>query len=195
MKKKILAAFLVICVCLSCILLSSPYSANPVAAADSAEDVSKGVLKARFLNMLNHNFVYGESFYDMEAMVNDSMPALLHLRDAEDEDFIKEDYVKEYILNMFGTELGEIDGLNSDFPQKEGYVFILPRGFTVYNHQILQMTENEDNSFSVISSVKVNPHDNSEENLICETLFVKNYKSSFGYTIMYSKITESVAAV
>ena len=195
MKKKILAAFLVICVCLSCVLLSSPSKTTSVVAADSTANVSEGVLKARFLNMLNHNYVYGESFYDTESMINDSMPALLHFRDAEDEDFIKEDYVKEYILNMFGTELGEIGKINADFPQKEGYVFILPRGFTVYNHEILQMKENEDNSFSVISSVKVNPHDNSEENLICETLFVKNYKSSFGYTIMYSKIIENVAAV
>ena len=195
MKKKILAELLVICVCVSCIMLSSPLETNPVAAADSQGDISEGVLKTRFLNMLNHNYVYGESFYDIESMINDSMPALLHLRDAEDEDFIKEEFVKEYILNMFGTELGELTEINADFPQKEGYIFILPRGFTVYKHEILKMTENEDNSFSVTSKIKVNPHDNSEEILICETLFVKNYKSSFGYTIMYSKIVENVAAM
>lgn len=195
MKKKFLAALLIICVCFSCVFLSSPLKTNPVAAANSTEDISEGVLKTRFLNMLNHNFVYGDSFYDIEAMVNDSMPALLHLRDAEDEDFIKEDYVKEYILNMFGTELGEIDEINADFPQKEGFIFIMPRGFTVYKHEILKMTENEDNSFSVTSKIKVNPHDNSEETLICETLFVKNFNSSFGYTIMYSKIIENVSAM
>lgn len=195
MKKKFLAALLVICVCFSCILLSSPHNSNPVVAADSSADISEGVLKTRFLNMLNHNYVYGDSFYNIESMINDSMPALLHLRDAEDEDFIKEDYVKEYILNMFGTELGKIENINPDFPKKEGYIFILPRGFTVYNHEIIQMTENEDNSYSVISKIKINPHDNAEENLLCETLFIKNYKSSFGYTIMYSKIIENVSAI
>ncbi len=195
MKKKFLAAILVLCVCFSCILLSSPLKTNPVAAADSQSDISEGVLKARFLNMLNHNYVYGESFYDIESMINDSMPALLHLRDLEDEDFIKEEYVKEYVLNMFGTELGEISNINADFPQKEGYIFILPRGFTVYKHEILKMTENEDNSYSVTSKIKVNSHDNSEETLICETLFIENYKSSFGYTIAYSKIVENVSAM
>ncbi|MBQ6713946.1 MAG: hypothetical protein IJN15_00170 [Clostridia bacterium] len=195
MKNKILASLLVICVCLSCVLLSSPLKTNPVSAADSQSAVSEEVLKTRFLNMLNHNYVYGESFYDIESMVNDSMPALLHLRDAEDEDFIKEEYVKEYILNMFGTELGDIGEINADFPKKDGFVFIMPRGFSVYKHEILKITENEDGSYSVTSKILINPHDSSEENLICETLFEKNHKSSFGYTIMYSKISENVAAM
>ncbi|MBQ8203930.1 MAG: hypothetical protein IJZ75_06595 [Clostridia bacterium] len=187
MKKKLFAIVLVFAVVLSCTFLSSPIK-TPVAAA--GEEESLQVLKARFLNMLNHNFVYGSSFYDTEALVNDSMPALLELRDTVDEDYIDEAYVKDYVFNMYGIELGNLQNINTDFPQKDGFVFIVPRGFSVYSHQILKIVENEDNSFSVTTQVYVDDHDKKQEPFLCETLFAENKESSFGYSIVYSKLIE-----
>lgn len=187
MKKKILAVFLLAAVLISCAFISSPLK-TPVVAAN--EDISVGVLKSRFLNMLNHNFVYGEDFKSTEALVNASMPALLDLRDSEDEDYIKEEYVKEYIFNMYGIELGNLYNLNSDFPQKEGFVFIVPRGFTVYSHTLLKIKANEDDSFFVTTFVQVDAHDEKQETILCETLFAKCENSSFGYSIVYSNLIE-----
>ena len=47
---------------------------------------------------------------------------------------------------------------------------------------------NEDGSFTVLSAVTVNPHDDGEYLAEAETLFVKNEKSAFGYNIIYSNI-------
>ncbi len=190
MKKRILSALLLILVVLTCIFVSSPVK-TPVAAAASDESISEGVLKSRFLNMLNHNFVYGEDFYSAEAMINSSMPALLDLRDSENEDFIAENFVRDYVFNMYGVELGNIEDINSDFPSKENFVFIIPRGFSVYSHELLKIKENEDGSFTVTTQVYIDDHDSADELLLCETLFVKNEKSTFGYSIEFSKIFEA----
>ncbi len=190
MKKRILSVFLLLFVVLTCIFVSAPVK-TPVAAAAPSEDVPLGVLKSRFLNMLNHNFVYGEDFHSSEALVNASMPALLDLRDSEDEDFIAEEYVRDYIFNMYGVELGGLEGINADFPSKENFVFIIPRGFSVYTHELLKFKENEDGSFTVTTQVYIDDHDSSQELLLCETLFSENKQSSFGYSIEYSKIFEA----
>ncbi len=186
MKKKILSALLLFFIILSCVFVSSPVK-TPVAAAAEGENSEAEVLKSRFLNMLNHNFVYGEAFYSTESLINSSMPALLDLRDSEDEDFIAEKYVRDYVFNMYGLELGNIENINADFPTKKGFVFIIPRGFSVYSHELLKIKENEDGSFTVTTQVYIDDHDANESALLCETLFAKNDASSFGFTIEYSK--------
>lgn len=189
MKKKILSFILLFFIILSCVFVSSPVK-TPVAAAAEGENVEAEVLKSRFLNMLNHNFVYGEAFYSTESLINSSMPALLDLRDSEDEDFIAEKYVRDYVFNMYGLELGNIENINADFPTKKGFVFIIPRGFSVYSHELLKIKENEDGSFTVTTQVYIDDHDANENSLLCETLFAKNDASSFGFTIEYSKFFE-----
>lgn len=186
MKKKILSFILLFFIILSCVFVSSPVK-TPVAAAVPCENSEAEVLKSRFLNMLNHNFVYGEAFYSTESLINSSMPALLDLRDSEDEDFIAEKYVRDYVFNMYGLELGNIENINADFPTKKGFVFIIPRGFSVYSHELLKIKENEDGSFTVTTQVYIDDHDAPESALLCETLFAKNDASSFGFTIEYSK--------
>lgn len=189
MKKKILSFVLLFFIILSCVFVSSPVK-TPVAAAAEGENSEAEVLKSRFLNMLNHNFVYGEAFYSTESLINSSMPALLDLRDSEDEDFIAEKYVRDYVFNMYGLELGNIENINADFPTKKGFVFIIPRGFSVYSHELLKIKENEDGSFTVTTQVYIDDHDANESALLCETLFAKNDASSFGFTIEYSKFFE-----
>lgn len=162
--------------------------------ANLKADTSK-VLEARFLNMLNHNFVYNESFNTVEEIVNCSMPALLSYRDSEDEAFIAEAYVSGFVFDMYGIDVEDFSSINSDFEKKDGYVYILPRGFAKYEHKITEIVANEDGSYTVFSRVRESAHDGEGIVETCETLFVPCEESSFGFSIIYSNIgCETVSA-
>ena len=153
------------------------------------------VYAARFLNMLNHNFVYDDSFKSVEDIVNDSMPALLNLRESEEDAIISETIVSDYIYNMYGIEDIDYSSINTEFERIEGYVYIIPRGFSVYKHEIAAITENEDGSFTVLTEVTISSHDSSAYTDVCETLFVRNEKSSFGFSIIRSNIGANTIAM
>ena len=152
------------------------------------------VYKARFLNMLNHNFVYGESFKSVEDMINDSMPALICYRENEDDSFIAEHFVSDYILNMYGIDFIDYSAVNAEFEQIEGMVYILPRGYSIYEHEITSVTLNEDGSFTVKTNVTITSHDSGTYNDVCETLFVRNELSQFGFSIIRSNIGAATVA-
>ena len=166
---------------------------NVADTADTAPDAAK-VLETRFLNMLNHNYVYGEAFYSVEDIVNYSMPALLDLRE-EDGSYIKSEYVSDYVYNMFGIEITDFSDINADFEQRDGYVFILPRGYEVYKHSVISVTANEDGTYTVKTEVEVATHDGSSATEICETLFVRNTQSQFGFNIVHSNFLAEDSAV
>ena len=150
------------------------------------------VLESRFLNMLNHSFVYNDDFYSVDALVNSSMPALLDLRDSEDDSYIKEIYVADYLYNMYGIEIADLSEVNSEYGKKDGYIYIVPMGFEVYNHSIVNITENDDGSFTVNTKVEISSHDGIVSTETCESLFIQNEDSLFGYNILYSEfITEN----
>lgn len=168
-------------------------STNTVSVMTVSSDLKKNinineVYAARFLNMLNHNYVYGDSFKSIEAMVNDSMPALLSLRENEEDCVISEQIVSDYIFNMYGIDTIDYSMINSDFERIEGYVYIIPRGFSVYSHEIAAITQNEDGSFTVLTEVTVSSHDSGTYTDVCETLFVRNEESQFGFSIIRSNI-------
>ncbi len=146
------------------------------------------VLEARFLNMLNHSFVYNDAIFFEEDIVNNSILALLNLRDSEDDAYIKQDYVSNYIFNMYGVENIDYSLINKDFDQKEGFVYIIPRGYSVFKHKIISVSENEDGSYTVKTKVTISAHDSDEITEECTTLFVKNESSKFGYNIISSVI-------
>lgn len=174
---------------------AAPSDAITVANHSTSATSEYEVYAARFLNMLNHNFVYGESFKSVEDIVNDSMPALLELRDSEIDSYIAEQYVTDYVFNMYGIEIFDYSEINSDFEQIDGYVYILPRGFAIYKHEIISIAENEDGSFTVKTNVNISSHDSGEYSDVCETLFVRNTNSRFGFSIIFSNIGDcSVAA-
>ena len=154
----------------------------------SKTDVHNDALNTRFENMLNHSFVYNEDFYDDGELVNNSVLAVLNL--AEDS-FVKEAYLKDYIFNMYGKIYGDFSFLGET--EKEGYVYIIPRGYSIYTHEIISVTDNKDGSYTVVSDVEISYEDGSFENLNCETVFLENSESAFGYNIMYSDILENVA--
>ena len=170
---------------------------NVVTVADKGNGSAEAtkVLEARFLNMLNHNFVYDNTFDSVEEMVNSSMPALLEFADEENDSFIAETYVSDYIFNMYGIEDIDFGGINSSFEQLSGYVYIIPRGFTKYDHKITSVVANEDGSYTVESKISSSSHDGVDLVDNCTTLFVPNQKSAFGFNIIYSNLSGISTAI
>lgn len=183
MKKNITAVLLC-----SIILLSlcsfAPVKTVAEAPATSTFDANK-VLEARFLNMLNHNFVYNEAFYDDEALLNDSALALLHLAN---DGFIEDVYLKDYVFNMYGKIYDDFYDINADAPKYDGCFYVIPRGYDLYEHSIVSVTENEDGSYTVITSVIIDYHFGEKVEAVCTTLFLPNDESQFGYNILYSDL-------
>ncbi len=186
MTKRITSMLIILCVivALSFVLVPS-VQAKPV---EPTPEIIQNVTTTRFLNMLNHNYVYDDAFNYTDDIVNNSMAALLNMRDTADEDFIAEQYVRDYVNSMYGIELVDFSALNEGFPKKDGYVFILPRGLDSYTHTLRDYRENEDGSFTVTTDVVIETHDGQTEKAIAVTLFVANKASSLGYNIVYSNI-------
>ena len=89
---------------------------------------------------------------------------------------------------MYGVEDVDFSQINTAFAQIEGYTYIIPRGFTVYTHQMASTSQNEDGTYTVKTTILVDAHDDYPVVLECETLFVENQNSTFGYNIVYSVI-------
>ena len=187
----------VISLILALIMLASfsVISANPaevggIASAENAtvsENFDKEkVLEARFLNMLNHSFAYDEELASVEDLVNCAVTALC-VTEGTDDSFIEESRVEDYLYNMYGVEVENLSSVNADFPKKDGYVYVIPRGYTVYKHTIDSVRLNEDGSYTVTTSVTLDSHDGKKEGKAV-TLFVKNSNSQFGFNIISSDI-------
>ncbi len=194
-KNVIFSMILILCVVvLSFACLRTDNGVNDNAVPEKNEvitvannDSSDKVLEARFLNMLNHSFVYNEAIYDDAMLTNASMVALL---DKAEGYFLDQAVLADYIFNMYGKKYSSFDFLGEDLPELEGYVYIIPRGYNTYNHKIVSVTANEDGSYTVVTDVEIQGTDNEVETLKCETLFLKAEESAFGYNILYSDIIE-----
>ncbi len=191
MKKAISLFISVVMLALcSCIIVPAVNGGSQVSAV-AADEVAVNVNEARFLNMLNHNFVYNGDFDNVDTIVNNSILNLLDLRDENNEDFIAESYVKGFVKDMYGIDIVDMSGLNADCPHIDGYVYIIPRGYTTYDHKIISTEQNEDGSFTVVSEVTVTTHDGEAQTQKAVSLFVKNDISAFGYNIIYCNIVAS----
>lgn len=166
-----------------------------VSKNDKGSAEASKVLETRFLNMLNHSFVYNGTFDSVEEMVNASIPALLSYRDSTDDSYIAEAYVADYLLNMYGVEVENFSKINTEFGYKEGYVYIIPKGFTKYSHKIVSVAANEDGSYTVTTEITSSAHDNGDITETCTSLFVPNAKSAFGYSIIYSNTVSKASAI
>ena len=156
---------------------------------EKSEDDS--VLHSRFLNMLNHNYVYNNDFYFDNLLINNSIIALLHLRDEENDSYINSVYVSDFIFNLYGKIYNDYSFLNTEFPQIDGYVYIVPRGFTEYEHSIVSVEKNLDNSYTVVTDITYETHDGEVVTEKATTLFIENSESIFGFNILYSDIEEA----
>ncbi len=187
--KKILSLVLCLVMLAVCSSLIAPMvtEGSQVSAA-TAEEIKVNVNEARFLNMLNHNFVYNADFENADTIVNNASLALLDLRDSENEDYINETYVKGFVKDMYGIEIADMSGVNADYPQLDGFLYIIPRGYTSYSHTIVSVEQNEDGSYTVVSDVTVGDHDAVAKTQKAVSLFVENTESAFGYNMIYCNI-------
>ncbi len=152
-----------------------PAETNPV-----VQPLCDEALAARFLNMLNRNYAYDDDFLYYDTMIGNAVLALLDLREG---DYISASYVSDYLFSMYGIELTDFSDYGAGFPQKEGYIYIIPRGFATFAHRILSVTENEDGSFTVETAVTVDPHDGESFERMATALFVPNDESAFGFML------------
>ena len=193
MKKALsIALCVIVLIVISSLVAPMGNDGTKVSAATVTEE-KIGVNESRFLNMLNHNFVYNSDFDSADTVVNNASLALLDLRDSENSDFIADIYVKDFVKDMYGIEIADMSGINATYPQLDGYLYVIPRGYTTYKHTIVSINENEDGSFTVVSEVVADDHDGEDRPLKAVSLFVENSDSAFGYNMIYCNIlTDSV---
>ena len=190
--KKVFSLILCVVAVIACLSLIAPeISDTAKVSAATAQEAGTNPAEARFLNMLNHNFVYNADFDNADTIINNASLALLDLRDSTNEDFIANTYVKGFVKDMYGIEIEDMSGINADYPQLDGYLYVIPRGFTSYNHTIVSIKENEDGSYTVVSDVIVDNHDGFAKSEKAVSLFVKNDSSAFGYNMIYCNIIEN----
>lgn len=187
MKKGILSiTALAVVLLISFTSLTVKPAANATEKKPAVTVSEEKVLGARFLNMLNHNFVYNNEFESVYEMTACSEVALL---DKAEDGYIKQSLISGYLYNMYGVENADFAAVTKDFPQRENYVYVIPRGFSVYKHSAPVITENEDGSYTVVTDVEISSHDSDAETAKATTLFVKNENSAFGFNIISSDIS------
>lgn len=188
MKKALCVVLCLVMFAVCSSLIAPVITEGSQVSAATADEIQTNVNEARFLNMLNHNFVYNNDFEDTDTIVNNASLALLDLRDSDKEDYIADTFVKGFVKDMYGIEIADMSGINADYPQLDGFLYIIPRGYTSYNHTIVSIEENEDGSYTVVSDVMVNDHDAAGKSQKAVSLFVKNSESAFGYNMIYCNI-------
>ena len=187
MKKGILSiTALAVVLLISFTSLTVKPAANATEKKPAVTVSEERVLGARFLNMLNHNFVYNNEFESVYEMTACSEVAPL---DKAEDGYIKQSLIAGYLYNMYGVENADFAAVTKDFPQRENYVYVIPRGFSVYKHSAPVITENEDGSYTVVTDVEISSHDSDAETAKATTLFVKNENSAFGFNIISSDIS------
>ncbi len=181
----LLSLFLIGCLCMNGFILPPAEQELPEPPAVSAPADAEKVKEAKLLNLLNLNNVFGEDFTDNEALVN---AAAINLRSyATEQGFIDSDIVTAYIKDIYDIDIEINDTINVNMPKKQGYVYLIPRGYTAYSHEIISVTDNGD-YITVISFVSVNSHDNNTIIGTATTNLAKNENASFGYNIISSDI-------
>jgi hypothetical protein len=191
MKKfiSLIAVSVVIIIAFGTLSCNTPIVETSVVKETAKTDSS--ALKSRFTNMLNHNYVYGEDFEQIEKIIGGSIISML---DSREGDYIKQSILKAFAFNMYGVKLADFEQ-SETFPKRDGYFFIPPKGYSIYKHEIISVKENEDKTFSVTSTVNFTPHDGEPLSLTAVSLFVKNSESSFGYNLISSDILYSTEKI
>lgn len=149
-------------------------------------DVVENVMKARFENMLNNNFLYGSDFESHKVIIENSILALL---DKGIDGEIDKSLVLGFIADMYGLQVDPAAAEYDFAPASEGMFVILPRGYTEYEHKVTEVSEDE-GGYTVTSEVVVLTHDGEEYKTTATTIIVPNQGSSFGYNIISSEIND-----
>ncbi len=194
MKIKLFCVILMLCALIGSSALTSVMAVPESKSETSAVQVD-AVKKARFLNMLNHNRVYGETFLSLDEIINESVIALLNVRDSEDSDFVAENYVKDYVYSMYGIDIVDMSELNAGMPHKDGYVYIVPRGYSEYKHTFVSARVNEDGTYTVVTEISVSTHEGERYTAKAASLIRENPASQYGYNIISSDIVDDAVEI
>lgn len=187
--KKFFAIVVILILCLS--LNRVACFASPVAAAENGINTSEqptenDILSARFTNLLNQNRIYGYDFLSNEALVNAAAVNLCTM--ADDKGFIDSSAVQAFVADMYDITLEITDDINVNFPKAEGKVYVIPRGYSSYSHNIKSITDCGD-FYLVKSDVIISSHDGTVKKGTAESKIIVNEKSSFGYSIIDAEMT------
>lgn len=183
MKFRLISIVLVLFIVLTCGFTAFGEQHNSVdnTASDSVVNIDP-VLSARLLNMLQHNRVYNSDFNDTNTIIDNSVVALFEK--ADEDGFVSCDVVNGFVYSMYGITTAGYTADNS-FAEKEGHIFIIPRGYDQYNHEITNVEIDGDYIY-VTSLLTIDAHDGLETELTCSTVFKTNEISGFGYNIISS---------
>ena len=151
---------------------------------ESNADINANIMKARFENMLNNYYLYGDDFESHKVIIENSILALL---DKSEDGEIDKALVLGFIADMYGLQV-DPSAAEYDFaPASEGKFVVIPRGYSEYKHTVTSVLE-EEGGYTVKSDVVVLTHDGEEYNTVSTTVIVPNEGSSFGYNIISSVI-------
>ena len=89
---------------------------------------------------------------------------------------------------MYGKIFDNFSEYNVDYPQYDGYFYVIPRGYDLYEHTISSVIANEDGSYTVITNVIIDYHFGEKVEAIGTTLFLPSEDSQFGFNILYSDL-------
>ncbi len=188
MKKLGILAILLI----GCLFLNGFIPVAPAKAEATVTPDINAVQAARFENLLNMNTVYGDAFYDNQLLVNAAMIVLKNY--ADDDGFVRSEIVSAYIKDMYDIDIDINEKINEGYPQKDGYILLIPRGYSEYRHTVTNIQTLPD-YILVHSTVTVKTHDNGTYTVTAETRFTENEQSAFGYNIISSDLTENTDAI
>ena len=185
MKKKVFKGVLILIIIgLFSVSLFATFSAAKPENSNTF-DPNK-VLETRFLNMLNHSFVYSNDFDDIDIIVNNSAVALLDKK--VDDDYLEADVLNGYLFDMYGFKVDDFSKINDGFKFKEGYAYISPMGYATYKHEAVDLKTNPDGTYTFLTNVEIKTHDQQVILTTAETVFVKNSESVFGFNIVVSNL-------
>ncbi len=151
---------------------TQPAPAVTTAAVTSEQD--DGIKCARWQNMLNHNYCFGDAFEDKAQLIES---AAITLYSKIENGYISKAAVDAYILNMYGIDCA--DCTQSD---REGYYSVPPIGFDVYDHDIISFEYNGDGTVTVHSKMAVGG--DADRVYDCVSVFFADGGSAFGYRLI-----------
>ena len=187
MKKVFLMAVVSLC---AAVIFSSLFISSASEKSDVTQKNDEKISEEQiFVDMLNHNYVYGEDFDNADRVINRSANALSMYK-TDSGNFIGQHYVADFVKNMYGISVVDFSGLNEGYPKKQDCVYVLPFEYTSFCHSNPKISENEDGTVSVKTEVTVTDCNGRANDYEANSVFVKCSESEFGYYILYSEISE-----
>lgn len=138
---------------------------------------------ARFVNMLNINYCYGDSFNDIQKMIDASA---VTLRDYSADVLgyglcVNDILVEGFAASFYGVSV-EFDE-RTRIMSPEGYVFVPEAEVATQYHELVSFTET-DGEFEVMTRLTFYYGGDDVETSMAVSRFVRNTESEFGFNLL-----------